>query len=468
MYVVRRLSHLKHRLAVGVALALCLGHLQVAQASKLPDFSRSGVNYTGKSASVGMTGSGTSFGSTVPVSPPVGGGWQYAGNYGIPASATGPTMTMSANGNVFFAGTKYPFQAGYQVPSSAVTDALKGMAGLFGGPLGLGLTIAGGAMPFVLDWLQRSGGRIKEDGSIERQNSTVCTVSPCYEYSNGVAGDPGPSTWHSTKLASCQAAATRQQANTSYYVIAQNPRLAFAYGQDVCRVDFYYRSNGQYDSYQDYTFSEQSAPPQPANWLPSSMDDIAPYMDPTTRDPRVIQEILNKGGDIALPAPTVTGPSSIEGPTKETANPDGSKTVEKTTYNFNTSGDTINNTTNNTTTTIYNTDNSVRSTTDTTNTPEEQPDPLDCQKDSSTIGCSKLDTPEEDLPKADKNITYTAESWFGGGSCPADKIVTVGGQQVKAWDWTVSCDYLVTYGRPLILAAAAFMALMILAPGVKE
>lgn len=199
------------------------------------------------------------------------------------------------------------------------------------------------------------------------------------------------------------------------------------------------------------------------------MNDIAPYMDPTTRDPRVISEILNKGGDINLPAPTVTGPNSIDGPEKVTNNPDGSRTVEKTTYNFTTNNNQVTNTTNVTTTTVYAPDNSVTSSTTETTTPtDDDQKPADCDKDSSTIGCTKLGTPEnEDLPKADRNVTYTPETWFGGGSCPADKFVTISGQEVKVWDWAESCNYLVTYGRPIILAAAAFMALMILAPGVK-
>lgn len=466
MYVLRRLSHLKHRLAVGALLALGLGAVQVAHASKLPDFSRTGVNYTGKSASFGMTGNGTTYGSTVPVSPPLGGGWQFAGNYGIPASATGPTMTMSANGNVFFAGMKYPFQAAYTVPSGPVTDALKAMGavgGVLGGPLGLGLAIVGGGMPYVLDWLQRSGGRIKADGSIERNDPAVCTQSPCYDYFVSDSSYGVPDVHRSTSYQACVDFIAAIQAQQGGQWRAGETTTATS-----CIVEKLQSWGWSYVNTLEIRRTE--VPPSPASWMPSSMDDIAPYMDAATRDARVISEILNKGGDIQLPAPTVTGPSSIEGPTKETANPDGSKTVEKTTYNFNTSGNTITNTTNNTTTTIYNTDNSVRTTTNTTNAPTENEEiPKDCDKDSSTVGCSKLETPEDKpLPKADKNITYTAESWFGGGSCPADKIVTVGGQQVKAWDWTVSCDYLVTYGRPLILAAAAFMALMILAPGVKE
>ncbi len=443
-------------------------------AAKLPDFSRSGVNYTGKTATFGATGNGTTWGSTVPISPPLGGGWQFAGNYGIPASATGPTMTMSANGNVFFAGTKYPFQAAYQVPSSAVTDALKGMAGLAGGPLGLGLAIAGGAMPYVLDWLQRSGGRVLPDGSIERRDPTVCTVSPCYEFKSDLTWSVYPYTyepWSLTRQAACTA-----QLN---FMNAHPPNSSTSYSGGTltnagatCYVINCYNGNcnaSQY-GYSEKTILSRERAPSPVSWLPSSMDDIAPYMDSVTRDPRVISEILNKGGDINLPAPTVTGPSSIQGPEKVTNKPDGSKVVEKTTYNFTTNNNQVTNTTNVTTSIVYNPDNSVQSSTTQTETPtEEKIEPGDCEKDSSKINCTTLGEPkDENMPKADRNITYTPESWFGGGSCPADKYFDVQGQHIKLIDWQENCYYLVTYLRPVLLVLAAFSALMVLIPGVKE
>lgn len=464
-YDLRTLAVAAKRLGVCGVAALALAHIQVAQASKLPDFSRSGVSYTGKSATFGMTGGATSYGSTLPVSPTLGGGWQFAGNYGIPQPATGPTMTMSAKGDVFFAGTKYPFQAGYAVPKANIVD---GMMALAGGPLGLALF----ALPYAFDWLTKAGGRTVTDPSgkivgLERKDTTVCTVSPCYEYQNGVAGWTAGAVWHATKLASCQYAATQQATTTSYYVRAENPRLGFNYGQDVCLVDFYRRDNGSFDSTQDYTFSEQSAPPQPANWLPSSMDDIAPYMksDSIAPDGRVVQELLDKGVDFTMPNPTVTGPSSIEGPTKETANPDGSKTVEKTTYNFNTSGNTITNTTNNTTTTIFNTDNSVRSTTNTTNAPtDEEQIPKDCDKDSSTVGCSKTDVPEDKIPKAEKSVTYAPENLgFGSGQCPAPIgwSDSLGSHQI---DLASYCNMLTTWVKPVVIALALMLAFFIVAP----
>jgi hypothetical protein len=89
------------------------------------------------------------------------GGWSYAGNYGIPQAAKGTTMNMSASGDVFFSGTKYPFQAGYTVPAANVFAGLKTAAeiagGIMGGPVGLALIVGSAAAPYLKQWFDDSG-----------------------------------------------------------------------------------------------------------------------------------------------------------------------------------------------------------------------------------------------------------------------------------------------------------------------
>lgn len=166
-----------------------------------------------------------------------------------------------AGGTVNVGGRAVTMNAAYRFAANAPRMAARFA---FGNPA---LFLLATGLPIAYDWFKQSGFEVK-DGVWKQKDPSICTVSPCYEYSNSVAGDPGPTTWHSTKLGSCQAAVARQQPNTSYYVIAQNPRLAFNYGQDVCRVDFYRRSNGTFESTQDYTFSSQTAAPQQAQYTP--------------------------------------------------------------------------------------------------------------------------------------------------------------------------------------------------------
>ncbi|KQX87687.1 hypothetical protein ASD34_15590 [Variovorax sp. Root473] len=170
-----------------------------------------------------------------------------------------------------------------------------------------------------------------------------------------------------------------------------------------------------------------------------------------------------------MPEPTVTGPSQIQGPEKSTTNPDGSRTVERTTYNFQTAGNTINNTSNVTTTTTYNTDNSVRSTSSTTTTPteEEGDKESECEKRPNSLGCQELDEPPSgEIPRETKTITYAEESVFGGGSCPSDKQWSSGtlGHSYKLVDWTTLCGYALP-ARALVILLAIFAAFLIVMPG---
>ena len=187
-------------------------------------------------------------------------------------------------------------------------------------------------------------------------------------------------------------------------------------------------------------------------------------------DPRIFKEMLDKGANIELPKPTITGPASTEGEEVTTVNPDGSKTVSKTTYNFQTSGDTITNTDKSTKTTTYNIDNSVRNVSTTTtvpspSAPNEKPEKEDkdpCTENPDRVGCMKTDEPEvPDLETEEKSITFTPDSgWNGGsGSCPAPRnLVSVAGAQFSFQPY---CDFL-TGIRPVLIAVAWLTGAMIL------
>ncbi|WP_179135039.1 hypothetical protein, partial [Azospirillum brasilense] len=86
-------------------------------------------------------------------------GW-YIGASGS-GNPSGPgMMTMGHAGDVFFAGSKYPFQASYKVPKSAVVDAL-GM--LCKNPL-ICLGIAA-ASPAIKGWLDEGNVGINQDAA---------------------------------------------------------------------------------------------------------------------------------------------------------------------------------------------------------------------------------------------------------------------------------------------------------------
>lgn len=430
-----------------VLAALALLSLS-AHAGKLPDFRGIGASKSGNTYTLGPTGQGTTWGSTIPVNKPIGGGWVAAGNYGVPTTATGPTMTMSANGNVFFAGTKYPFQAGYTVNKSAVLAGLGTVLALAGG---WPAVIGAGAVA-ISQWMDNANVRVNPTtGALERKDTTVCSTAPCYGY--GFGGYRG---FSNTQFTSPQAACTALGA--SY---GGTGHLGSGGDYGTC----YIPSPGSC-GWDCRPVQRASVAPAPTTWLPSSMDDIVPYMQGANMPGGVVQEILDKGGTIDLGTPTLTGPGSVQGESRQVVNPDGSRTVSTTNYNFTTAGNTITYNNSTTVTNHFNSSNVQTGTTTTTDTPApDKDDRTECEKNPDSLNCADLDTPEGEIPRDNVTITYEAENLFGDGSCPADltaNMITLG-HSVKVWNWTKTCELALPL-RALIMSLAAFAAFLIVMP----
>lgn len=443
-----------------------LGPGQVAQAAKLPDFYRAGVTTTGNSAKIGMTSESAAWGSTIPISPTVG-GWSQAGNYGIPSAAKGPTMTMGGSGDVFFAGTKYPFQAGYTVPASNVFEGLRSAAiavgGLAGGPAGLALIVAGTAAPYIKQWMTDSGVRVDPSDPTKLQRGDpsplVCTVEPCYEYRIA------PRPW--AAIRSAQAACQDFVTNYLNVTFPANGYYMNGWAEDACG----YGATKAGVSAGAVANSRRSIGAQSPTWYSvSSMDDISPYMTPKSFDPRVVPEILAKGGDLPMPSPTITGPTALPGPSTTVKNADGTTTVIQNTSTFVINGDTITNVTNISSTTIYNSSSQVISTATSTVTPaptaKAEEAKTDCDKYPDSIGCSKYGTPSasDTLGKETKNVSITPVD-FAGGSCPGPVSLEVFGHSY-ALSYTPLCDKLATLSS-LFLALAGLMAAWIFTSGFR-
>ena len=447
------------RLLLGLVFA-ALGLAQVAHASKLPDFSRAGANVTGNSAKIGMTSEGAVWGSTIPISPTVG-GWSYAGNYGIPQAAKGTTMNMSASGDVFFSGTKYPFQAGYTVPASNVVEGLKSAAaivgGMAGGPVGLALIVGSAAAPYIKQWFEESGMRIKPDGSngVQRGDPYYCGVAPCYEYN----GNTYSLQWRANPETAC-VEWVALYANLYTYVETQN-----AGGGNYTCV----RKDKGTNVVSGFVLGRRArAVDAVKNWYDmASMSDIAPYMQAKPFDPRVVPEILAKGGDIPMPAPTITGPSALPGPSQVIRNADGTTTTINTTNTYQITGDTITNISNISSTTITNSSSQVISTSTSTITPsptEKTENP--CKLNPDTIGCAKFGDPQaaDTIQKETKNVTISPVS-FAGGSCPGPVSFQAFGRSY-GFTYDTFCTKLAALSS-LFLALAGLTAAWIFTSGFR-
>lgn len=413
-----------------------------AHASKLPDFKGIGQTKNGNSISLGPTGNisptSPNFDSRIPIhNPNIGGNWQPAGNYGAAKSATVPSNAqLLGSGEVIFPGTRYPFQAGYVVPPSLILGALSAICS--NPVVCVALTVGS---PYLLEWLGQS------NVSLNPSNG-----QPVVQVTTGVYWtDPNGQGSYPSAQAACNFNPDRVR---NAFLINDN------YAE--CRTS---------DGNTTGAVSRRGTPS--VDYQDSTFDDISPYMD-KPMDPRIFKELLDKGANIELPLPTITGPSVTDGQEVTTINPDGSKTVQKTKYNFQTSGNTITNTDKTTTTTTFNIDNSVRSTSSSSTissptSPNEKEEKDQCKENPDSVGCSELDTPEDEIPKTEKTVSYTAQNPFGGGSCPADKYQTLHtGQTLKVVDWATPCGYIADYVRPVLILLGSWIAMMLLIPGRTE
>lgn len=462
-------------------IALALGCVWLsADAANKGNIGKVGQTSNGRSTTIGPVTNST--GSTIPISPSMG-GWTQAGNYGMPTGATGPTVghvgfngDFIVGGSVGGKGIKYPATGDYSIPWGTVAPVAAGIicAVSTAGVCGVAGAVAA-ASPYIMDWLGKAGlSRNPDTGQVGEPN-----IDPTWPKSDGfiwtaARTNVGSFTGYApedacAKLAPAVAAAFGQTlqnwtvTNLTCNIYTKRPDGSADYwaggiskgGPSNCPAGWYVTSNG--------CVSKDNLPR--IDLTPTQVADRLASFAP---DPRVWGEILEKGGEVPMPNPTVTGPTSIQGPEKSTTNSDGSRTVERTTYNFSTAGNTITNTTNVTNNTTYNTDNTVRSSSSTTETPtaETTEKESECEKHPNTAGCADLDSPTGTIPKETKTITYAEESVFGGGSCPSDKQWSSGtmGHSYKLIDWQTFCGFALP-ARALVILLAIFAAFLIVMPG---
>lgn len=91
-----------------------------------------------------------------------------------------------------------------------------------------------------------------------------------------------------------------------------------------------------------------------------------------------------------------------------------------------------------------------------------------CEKNPDSLACAEGDTPEQETPTGNLNISYEYVDIFGNGSCPSDSYLNTHGQNLKVWDWAATCDNVQSYFRPILIACCAFAAFVIVSAGAKE
>jgi len=304
------------------------------------------------------------------------------------------------------------------------------------------------------------------DGSIkvEKSDSSVCTVAPCYEYI--FAGDPA-AVWRSTPMAAAidfQAWRASQGVHFTIEWCDPNP----SYPLNLCK---FVPSSGS-PSFSGASY--RSAAPSSSAYVPSTVQELQDSIASQSGWPegsaisRTIADASAAGEQFPTEQPIVSGPATSPGTKSTLTKADGSTVTTNTTNNFNYAGDKVTHTT----TTVVNNYNPTTNTTTTETTVEEpakeQEQKDECTENPDRISCSELDTPDGDIPTTSKDLTYSPENLgFGNGTCPANITRTVHGQSVVLFDYTQPCNIISSYIKPLVLAISAFIAFMILTPGGK-
>jgi hypothetical protein len=291
----------------------------------------------------------------------------------------------------------------------------------------------------------------------------VCSSGTCYEWYIYGYGSPGP---YSTAAQACKA---KWPAIVALY----EPRLKG--GPSVLNIGNDFACEGLLDgnmsSIAPLTRGSVVAPQTSST--PSSLQELEDAIASKSGWPTSsrIHDALKEsaratGQQIPMESPTVSGPATSKGSTTTTTNPSAGTTTTTTTTHNHTYNDNRVSTT--VTTSVNVTNNSTGQGTTTTTTTEPANEQSECEKNPSSLNCADLDTPEGDIPKTEKRITYEAENLgFAGGSCPADVVQTIAGNQVKLVNWQQNCGLITTYAKPMILALASFAALMIIFVGGK-
>lgn len=87
-----------------------------------------------------------------------------------------------------------------------------------------------------------------------------------------------------------------------------------------------------------------------------------------------------------------------------------------------------------------------------------------CVPGDKRVACSTLDGEAPDnIGRVTKTVAWTPDYVLGsgGGSCPADQVVTIAGRQIKLTDMAWACDKLSAYVRPMALLLATISAIFI-------
>lgn len=162
---------------------------------------------------------------------------------------------------------------------------------------------------------------------------------------------------------------------------------------------------------------------------------------PTATDPNAVRKIETTTTTKTVPSASILGDTVTSSPqvvvdtSTKTTEPDGSQSTKT-------------------------------STSVTSSTSDSDPAPPDtdlCKLHPEILACAGLDTPTEQVPKANREVTYTPEAIGNAGSCPAD--VSIWPSKGLNFSYARACSILAGPVKVIVLLISTFTAFMILMPG---
>lgn len=289
--------------------------------------------------------------------------------------------------------------------------------------------------------------------------------------------------WQSTHQAGCDQTISGMAASSNWVVTSAVP-----YATQQCTLKATQYGGPEFTSIQSLgrrggtcavgqylingTCQENPRLPVPMSELEDAIADKGSY-SPNSRILDAIRDAIKAEPDGAkrpeLETPKVTGPSESTSPKTETKETPEAivTTTTKNNYQY------IDNTVKNTSTTTIHNYNKVTNTTTTTvvnnSSPNPEPPKDFCKDNPDRAGCMDVDTPELEIPKSTKNVSYVAEQLFGGGTCPAAVQLNTSFLQVQqTFSYQSACDFLSSVIRPLVIAIAGLFAYGIIVGALKS
>lgn len=310
--------------------------------------------------------------------------------------------------------------------------------------------------------------------TVTKNDPTVCTAAPCYEYK--IDSQFGFSTiWAGSIAGVCSDYRTKfaawKQATGSFATVTSC--ASYKAGNMTTATAYATTSNGAGEM-----ALTRSAAPKPATPLPSTTDEVAqaigsavdgapavPLPAGSTVPAAVTQAVKNSDYSIGLGTPSVTGPATVAKPATTTTKSDGTVITSTGGIDMRYYGPSVDTTerTVETTTTPAGTTSSSTTTQPATAVP---PDIDECATRPNSNGCrtDTFDTPAGEIPKSSKTIPFNVENTgFGSGQCPAPiKMNTSNGSyEINLAPY---CDAMVNYVKPVLLLITAFAAFAICVP----